>query len=69
MLKRAKPMAALRSKHPLETAQIDTAVAQSGQGDAALLWLPLTSFKTTAWVALIDGKTALPLAYLPLDGF
>jgi hypothetical protein len=69
MLKRAKPMTALRSKHPLEAALIDAAVAQSGQGDAALLWLPLTSFKTTAWVALIDAKTALPLAYLPLDGF
>ena len=69
MLKRAKPMTALRSKHPLETAQIDAAVAKSSHGDAALLWLPLTSFKTTEWVALIDAKTALPVAYLPLDGF
>jgi hypothetical protein len=69
MLKRAKPMTALRSKHPLKTAQIDAAVAKSGLSDAALLWLPLTSFKTTEWVALIDAKTALPVAYLPLDGF
>ena len=69
MLKRAKPMTALRSKHPVESAQIDAAVAKSGHDDAALLWLPLTSFKTTEWVALIDAKTALPVAYLPLDGF
>jgi hypothetical protein len=69
MLKRAKPMAALRNKHPLEVAQIDAAVAKAGRGDADLLWLPLTSFKTTEWVALIDAKTALPVAYLPLDGF
>jgi hypothetical protein len=69
ILKRAKPMTALRIKHPLKTAQIDAAVAKSGRGDADLLWLPLTSFKTTEWVALIDAKTALPLAYLPLDGF
>lgn len=69
VLKRAKPMSALRTKHPLETAQIDAAVRKSGQSETALLWLPLTSFKTTEWVALIDAKTALPLAYVPLDGF
>ena len=69
ILKRAKPMSALRSKHALETAQIDAAVRESGQAESTLLWLPLTSFKTTEWVALIDAKTALPLAYLPLDGF
>ena len=69
MLKRAKSMTALRIKHPLKTDQIDAAVNQSGQGDADLLWLPLTSFKTTEWVALLDAKTALPVAYLPLDGF
>jgi hypothetical protein len=69
VLKRAKPMSALYSKHPLETSQIDNAVRESGQAETALLWLPLTSFKTTEWVALIDANTALPLAYLPLDGF
>ena len=45
------------------------AVRDSGQAEGTLLWLPLTSFKTTEWVVLIDGTTALPLAYAPLDGF
>ena len=62
-------MAALRIKHPQQNALIDSAVRESGQAEATLLWLPLTSFKTTEWVALIDAKTALPLAYAPLDGF
>lgn len=69
VLKRAKAMTLLRGKHPTQGLMIDAAVAKSGQAEAALLWLPLTSFKTTEWVALIDAKTALPLAYLPLDGF
>ena len=45
------------------------AVRDSGQAEGTLLWLPLTSFKTTEWVVLIDATTALPLAYAPLDGF
>lgn len=69
VLKRSKPMAALRAKHPLKSKEIDLAVASSGQAEAGLRWLPLTSFRVTEWVALIDAKTALPLAYLPLDGF
>ncbi|WP_309684252.1 TfpX/TfpZ family type IV pilin accessory protein [Polaromonas sp.] len=69
VLKRAKPITALRNKHPQEASQIDAAVRESGQAEATLLWLPLTSFRTTTWVALIDAKTAQPLAYAPLDGF
>lgn len=69
VLKRAKPIGALRAKHPQKSDLIDTAVRESGQVESALVWLPLTSFRTTEWVALLDAKTALPLAYLPLDGF
>jgi hypothetical protein len=69
VLKRAHAMAALRTKHPQQNALIDSAVRESGQAEATLLWLPLTSFRTTEWVVLIDAKTALPLAYAPLDGF
>jgi hypothetical protein len=68
-IKRAKSMSVLRSKHPSKQAEIDSAVRESGQIEVSLLWLPLTSFRVTEWVALIDAKTALPLAYLPLDGF
>ena len=69
VLKRAHAMALLRIKHPQQTARIDAAVRDSGQAEGTLLWLPLTSFKTTEWVVLIDATTALPLAYAPLDGF
>lgn len=69
VLNRAKPISALRSNHPRQAALIDAAVRESGQAETTILWLPLTSFKTTEWVTLIDSKSAAPLTYLPLDGF
>lgn len=69
VLKRAKSMTQLRVKHPTQGPLIDAAVARSGSTEAALLWLPLTSFKSTEWVVIIDSKTGLPLSYLPIDGF
>lgn len=68
-LARAKPVSLLRGKHPLQAELIDQAIRDSGHAEAALKWLPLTSSRSLDWVVLIDGKTAIPVAYLPLDGF
>jgi hypothetical protein len=69
VLMRAKPVADLRAKRQGVGSLIDHAIKQSGKVEAELLWLPMTSFKSTDWVAFIDSKTAQPLAYAPIDGF
>jgi hypothetical protein len=69
VLSRAKPVANLRSKRPTQISLIDQAVVDSGVVESKLLYIPLTSFKTSDWVAFIDAKTGVPLAYAPIDGF
>jgi hypothetical protein len=68
-LQKARPVSELRAKYPQQVAMIESEISRTKHPEAELLWLPLTSFKTAEWVALIDAKSALPLAYLPLDGF
>ena len=68
-LKRAQKLETLRNKRPSQTALIEKAVRDSGLSEAALAWLPVTSFLSTGWVALIDNQTAEVKAFAPLDGF
>lgn len=70
ILQRAKAIPDLRKK--LGSAQqvlLDAAVARSGLPAARLRSLPMTSFKTNDWIALIDSQSAKPVAYAPVDGF
>lgn len=70
ILQRAKTISDLRKK--LNSAQqvvLDEAVTRSGLPVERLRSLPMTSFKTTDWVALLDSQTAKPVAYAPVDGF
>jgi hypothetical protein len=70
VLLRSKAIADLRQKlPPPQQALLDAAVARAGLPPERLRSLPMTSFKSTDWVALIDSQTALPLAYAPVDGF
>lgn len=70
VLKKAKPLAVLRSKKAAEDgALIDEAVKDSGLSEAQLIWLPVTSFQSTGWVALLDKADAKIVAFAPLDGF
>lgn len=69
VLEVARPVAMLRTKHPTKTAMIDQMVKESGASEANLRWLPITSFKSSEWVALVDATSARPISYLPLDGF
>lgn len=66
---RAQSIERLRRKKPEAHLQINEAIADSGKLEAELGWLPLTSFKSTGWVAFIDLKTAEVLAFAPVDGF
>lgn len=69
VLQRAKPVDALRTKQPGAASLIDQAVTDSGKAESALGWLPLTSFRSTSWVAFVDLNTAEVLAFAPVDGF
>jgi hypothetical protein len=69
VLQMAKPVDVLRKKQAEAAALIDRAVADSGRTEASLGWVPLTSFKTTSWVAFVDRNTAEVLAFAPVDGF
>lgn len=68
-LKRAQKLETLRSKRPSQQTLIDKAVRDSGISETALAWLPVTSFLSTGWVALIDNQTAEVKAFAPIDGF
>ncbi len=68
-LKRAQKLEALRNKRPSQKALIEKAVRDSGLSEASLAWLPVTSFLSTGWVALIDNKTAEVKAFASIDGF
>ena len=69
VLKMVKPIDALREKQPSAASLINQAIAESGKGESALGWVPLTSFKSTSWVAFVDLSTAEVLAFAPVDGF
>ena len=70
MLQSSKSVPDLRKKlSGSQQALIDVAISRSGLPEGRLRSLPMTSFKTTDWIALIDSQTAKPVAYAPVDGF
>lgn len=72
VLTRAQAIDTLRKRHsgkPLALAQIDIAIKQSGAPENTLRWLPLTSRRSKDWTVLIDSHTAVPMAYVAVDGF
>ena len=69
VLQKSKPIQALREKRPSDAAQIGVAVQESGLSEQQLVWLPVTSFQSTGWVALLDKDSARIAAFAPVDGF
>lgn len=69
VLARAKPISMLRDRHPQQTEAIDKAVRESGMPESDLRWVPLTGFKSTEWVVLVDKQSAEVRAFAPVDGF
>lgn len=68
ILKESRPVAQLRERFPTQAALVDSAIASTGRQTEALRYLPLLSRKTS-WTVLIDGQSAEPLGFLPLDSF
>lgn len=64
----SKPLAQLKTRFAAQTGQIDEAVRNTGRAEAALRYVPMVGRKTF-WTVLVDGTTAQPLAFLPIDSF
>jgi hypothetical protein len=70
VLRRSKSISDLRKKFDIANLIIlDRALADVQLSEERLRSLPMTSFRTTNWIAIIDSQTAKPLAYAQLDGF
>lgn len=69
ILKRAKPVQMLLDKYPQHQKLLEKAIHDAGRPQGELVWLPFTSGRVAEWVVFLDGKTAQPLAYAPVDGF
>lgn len=68
ILQAAKPATDLRARFASQAAQIDRAIERTGQPMAQLRTLPLVG-RNNAWTVLLDGTTAQPVGFLPLDSF
>ena len=69
VLKKAKPLAELRQKHPDQAAVINRAIADTGLPEDKLAYLPLQSRRNADWVALLNRTNADVVGFAPLDGF
>lgn len=69
VIKKAFPISNLLGKYPDHERLIKESVEGLSKGSATILWLPVTSFRSMNWIVLIDGASAKPIGFLPLDGF
>jgi hypothetical protein len=69
VLLKAKPLQTLRDRRTDDASKIDRAIEDSSQPESSLCWVPLTGFKSSAWVVLVDSSTADVKAFAPVDGF
>ena len=69
ILQAAQPAEQLYARFPTRKAELDEAVQATGRPVATLRFLPVVGRNAVAWTALIDGTSAQPLGYLPLDSF
>ena len=69
VLKKAKPLAELRQKHPDQAAVINKAIADTGLPEDKLAYLPLQSRRNADWVALLNRTNADVVGFAPVDGF
>ncbi|MBM3392072.1 MAG: hypothetical protein FJY34_08890 [Betaproteobacteria bacterium] len=65
----ARPLSALRQKHPERQAEIDEALRQAGLAEERIGFLPLVSSRRDDWVTLVDRERGAPVAYVPFDGW
>lgn len=65
---KAVPLAKLVEKNPQQKSEIQRAAERTGRSLGELFYLPLTSSKTTHWVALLDAAGNM-VGHAEVDGF
>ena len=68
ILKAAKPVSLLKSRHASRAGEIDRILAAAGRAPQDVVYLPMTGRKDF-WTVFLDPVSAHVLAYLPLDSF
>lgn len=68
ILKESKPATELRARFVTQANVIDHAVSHTDFPIERLRYLPLLS-RTIAWTVLIDGDSAKPVGFIPIDPF
>ena len=63
-----KPLAQLIEKRPHQLGELRSAVSRTGRNANDIFYLPLTSSKDMAWIALIDA-TGETIGHAQVDGF
>ncbi len=69
ILKKAKAVDLLKAKYPNSKIEIEKTIQATGLKEQDVLWLPLVSRRSSDWTVFINQQTALPVAYIALDGF
>lgn len=69
VLKRAKPIRTLFEKNTENQIPINQAINNIKISPDLLGWLPVISFRSFEWVALIDKRSAEIITFVPVDGF
>jgi len=69
VIKRARPLANLRSSHPEAAAAIDNEVRRIGLPETALVYLPVQGRFPEDWTALIDQRSGDIAGFVQVDGF
>jgi hypothetical protein len=68
ILKRARSLDALYKQYPNKASLIDDALKKAGRDRSQAKFLPLQA-RVAGWSVLLDAQSALPIGYVPLDGF
>ena len=68
ILKESHPIAQLNERFGTQVELINSAIATTGRPVELLRYLPLVGRKQ-GWTVLIDGESAEPVGFLPLDSF
>lgn len=65
--KKAQPIARLRARHPQSAAMVAEVSRKFNVREQQLGWLNIRTPSMAFWTAVVDMRTALPIAYLPID--
>jgi hypothetical protein len=69
VLAAARPLADLKKRRPQSADVIVAAAHRAGRSESELGYLPLHAEHRSDWVVVLDMKTAVPIDYLPVDGW